>query len=312
MKPEYFAEWLRRQGQRVVQTESSYWVEAGPRIFQAFPYHWLISPSQDELDNLFHTHSAIGLRYSTAWDQPEGAASYHVVFSGQNYSISDLPKKTRPDVRKAMERASVEPISFERLANEGWLLREETLQRQGRQAAESREWWQTLCESADGLPGFEAWATIVDGQLAATLIAFTYEDCCNALYQQSRTEYLPLSVNNALTFGFTQEILKRPGNLWIFYGLHSLDAPSSVDEFKFHMRYAAKPVRQRVVFNPRIRPLFNSVSYAVLRASLRLRPGNPVLSKAEGMMRFYMEGKRSISDQTLPKCIATQKEAAEF
>ena len=160
MTVEIFAEWFRRQGLRVVQTKSSYWVEAGPRIFQAFPYHWLISPTQAELDNLLQTHSAVGLRYSTPWDQLEGAASYHVVFTGQEYSISVLPKKTRPDVRKVMEKASVEPISFARLANEGWRLREETLERQGRRNAESEAWWQRLCSSADGLPGFEAWATI--------------------------------------------------------------------------------------------------------------------------------------------------------
>jgi hypothetical protein len=174
------------------------------------------------------------------------------------------------------------------------------LQRQGRQSAESEEWWHKLCHSTDGLPGFEAWAVILDGRLAATLIAFTYEDCCNILYQQSLTEYLPLSVNNALAFVFTNKILKRPGNLWLFYGLHSLDAPPSVDEFKFHMRYTAKPVRQRVVFNSWLRPLFNSTSHAVLRASLHLRPGNQVLSKAEGMLRFYLQGRLPLSQQKWP------------
>jgi hypothetical protein len=300
MKSDYFAEWLYRQGHRVAQTESSFWVEASPHIFQAFPYHWIISPSQEELDNLLHDHSAIGLRYSTARDQPAGAASYHVVFNGQQYPISFLRKKTRPGLRRVMERASVEPISFTRLGSEGWRLRAETLQRQSRKAAESEEWWHNLCHSTDGLPGFEAWATILDGRLAATLIAFTYENCCNVLYQQSLTEYLPLRVNKSLYFVFTNEILKRPGNLWIFSGLHSLDAPHGVEEFKFQMRYTAKPVRQRVVFHPWLRPLFNSATHAVLRAGLRLQPGNPTFSKAEGMLRFYLQGRLPLSQQEWP------------
>jgi hypothetical protein len=179
-------------------------------------------------------------------------------------------------------------------------LHEETLQRQGRNSAESEEWWHRLCLSAVDLPGFEAWATILDGRLTATLIVFSYEDCCNALYQQSLTKYLPLSVNNALTFGFTKEILKRPGNPWIFYGLHSLDAPSSVDEFKFHMRYTAKPVRQRVVFHPWLRPLFNPATHAVLRTGSHLWQGNPSLPKAEGMVRFYLQGLLPISKQPMP------------
>jgi len=303
MNPDTFAEWFRRQGERVVRTQTSFWVEAGPRILQAFPYHWIISPSQDELNDLLQGYSAIGLRYSTAWDQREGAASYHVVFTGREYPLSLLPKKTRPDIRHMAQRARVEQISFDRMADEGWLLRQDTLQRQGREGAETREWWGTMCQSAIGLPGFEAWAVIVDGHLAATLICFIYEDCCNALYQQSRTEYLPLGVNNALTFVFTNEILKRPGDRWIFYGLHSLDAPPGVDQFKFYMGYTAKPVRQRVVFNPWLQPLINLGTHSLLRAGHKVLPGNSLLAKAEGLFRFHLQGRIPLIEQTKPEAL---------
>ena len=306
-----FAEWLLRQGHKVIQTESSYWVESGPRIFQAFPYHQVINPPIDELNSLLTRNQAIGLRYSTLWNEPVGMASYHVTFTGREYPLVSLPKKARHDVQRGMNAASIEPISFERLASDGWRLRADTLQRQGRIGAETQAWWQNLCQSADGLPGFETWAAIVNGQLAASLIAFTNGDCCSILYQQSRTEYLSLGVNNALTFVFTDDVLKRPGQPWIFYGLHSLDAPPSVDEFKFRMRYTAKPVRQRVVFHPWLAPLFNSASYAALRGLLHLMPGNPTLTKTEGMVRFYLEGKRPLEQQTWPSPLLQNKDSLE-
>ena len=59
-----FAEWLIRQGHRVERTASSYWYDAAPRIFQSFPYHWVIDPSEDELQQLLRCHKALGLRYS--------------------------------------------------------------------------------------------------------------------------------------------------------------------------------------------------------------------------------------------------------
>lgn len=37
MTPEVFAEWLRRQGHRVVRTRSPYWFDAGPRGFVEVP-----------------------------------------------------------------------------------------------------------------------------------------------------------------------------------------------------------------------------------------------------------------------------------
>ena len=207
MSSDIFAEWLCRLGHKIVITNSSFWVEIGPRIFQAFPYHQVIMPSQDELDILLTRHSAIGLRYSAPWNAPYGVASYHVTFTDRQYPLEVLHKKARHDVRRGIAAARIEPISFDRLASEGGL-RAETLERQGRMGAESREEWQRLCQSAKGLHGFEAWAAIVNGHLAASLIAFTSDDCCSILYQQSRTEYLPLGINNALTFVFTDEILK--------------------------------------------------------------------------------------------------------
>ena len=88
-----------------------------------------------------------------------------------------------------------------------------------------------------------------DGQVVASLMAFTCEDCCVGLSQQSLTGYLDKRVNNALYYAFAHEVMARPGIHRIFMGLHSLDAPASVDEFKFRMNFTPKPVRQRVVFH---------------------------------------------------------------
>jgi hypothetical protein len=115
------------------------------------------------------------------------------------------------------------------------------------------------------------------------------------LYQQCLRKYLSDHVNNALSFVVTQTMLSRPGVKSILYGLHSLDAPASVDEFKFRMGYTAKPVRQRVVFHPCLKPIFNHYSHAAVQRLLAWRPGDPILAKAEGMMRFYLERRRALA-----------------
>jgi hypothetical protein len=309
MNADVFAEWLRRQGYKVVRTPSSYWAEAGPHILQAFPYHWLVDPNKDELCQLLTKDHAIGLRYSAPWTAAQGVASYHVVYHGNAYSLDTLPKKARYDVRKGLESASVEPISFSRSAVEGWELRVETLARQGRAYAESQAWWKNLCQSTQGLGGFETWGAVDrrTGKLGASLIAFTCDNCCSVLYQQSRTDYLSEGVNNALAFVFTSEVLKRSTVGQVFYGLHSLDAPASVDRFKFRMGYTAKPVRQRVVFHPWLAPLFGRGSHTVVRHLLRWQPGNPTLAKAEGMIRFYLGGKQPLSEQEWPEALADRR-----
>jgi hypothetical protein len=84
---------------------------------------------------------------------------------------------------------------------------------------------------------------------------------------------------------------------WIFYGLHSLDAPASVDAFKFRMGFSAKPVRQRVAFRTSMAPLLNPISHAVLRAAHNLIPSSDFLAKTEGLTRFYLHGKLPGNEQ---------------
>jgi hypothetical protein len=131
---------------------------------------------------------------------------------------------------------------------------------------------------------------LVQEKLAAFLCTFRMGDCVNMLSQQCHRSFLKEHVNNALSFAVTQEMRSRPGIQSVFYGLESLDAPASVDEFKFRMGYQAKPVRQCVVFNPLAAPLVNGLSYRVLRLLSNSAPANRTLSKAAGIVRVALQG----------------------
>jgi hypothetical protein len=301
MSSEILAEWLRRQGHRVVLTVSSYWYDQGPRVYQAFPYHWLIEPSREELQNFLHNNRAIGLRYSTSLSAPFGKLSYHVICEGPSFDLAFLPKKVRHDIRKGIEYATIEQISISRLATEGWYLRFETLTRQGRQRAENQTSWQRLCYAAEDLPGFDAWGALHEGRLVSSLLAFTCDDCYTILNQQSATDHLKYGINNALYFVATTEALKREGISQVFAGLQSLDASPDVDKFKFRMGFIARPVRQRVVFHSWLSPLSNKVSYEAVKLLSFWNPSNPSLAKVVGMLNFYLQDRVPLSDQPCPE-----------
>lgn len=308
MNPDVFAEWLRLQGHRVIKTDSSYWYNQGPRVFQAFPYHWIIQPSEKELSSFLVEQKAVGLRFSTNWDAPEGYLSYHAVFEGEMYGLDHLGKWARKNVRRGLKNCEVLPISFDLLAKEGLALQIDTLDRQGRKLSMTKEVWEKRCLAARDLPGFEAWGAFVNHLLVASVIVFQMDECAYLLYQQCLRAYLAEHVNNALSFTVTQNLGARSWIKRILYGLHSLDAPPSVDEFKFRMGYTVKPVRQRVLFHPKLSPFINPYSYHALRAVVNLLPNRPILAKAEGMMRFYIEGKLPIENQPLHTLLAGQRE----
>ena len=102
MNAETFAEWLRSRGYSVYRTFSTYWYNAGPRILQAFPYHWLIQPDEEEIRSLMVNRNIIALRYSSPLETLTGKVSYHIVLN-HCYDISLLNRKVRNGIRKGME-----------------------------------------------------------------------------------------------------------------------------------------------------------------------------------------------------------------
>ena len=307
MNADIFAEWLRRQGYDVEKTPSSHLYEASPRVYQAFPYHWLIQPPEEELLSLLRQKRAIALRYSTPIDNTPGCISYHAVYDEPTYTLDGLGRRSRQNIRKGLKNCRVRTISFERLAEEGWLLETDTASRQGRRMTISKEIWRRRYITAADLPGFEAWGALVDDRLVASLFTVQIEDCCEMISQQCHRDYLNARVNNALSFVVTRTMINRTGIKSVFYSLQSLDAPASVDQFKFRMGYTAKPVRQRVVFHPSLAPVINKTSYAVVKRLSKRRPDNPLLSKAEGMLRFYLGGRSLPAEQDWPECLIDQK-----
>jgi len=303
VNPDIFADWLRRQGHRVLRTRSTYWYDAGPRAYQAFPYHWLIAPPEAEIRALMLRHGVAALRYSAPLDAPVGAVSYHVVLTAP-YELAMLRAQARNGVRRGMARFSVERISFQRLSSEGWDLQADTLARQGRTRSMDRPTWQCICRAADGLPGFEAWAALAGGELAAALITARIDDTCYVPYALSNSRFLRDHVNNALFYAASCDMLGRAGVARIFFTLQSLDAPESVDGFKFRMSFTPRPVRQRVALHPLLRPFAGRGAHTLVLQLLHHRPGDPLLTKAEGMLRFHIQGQRPLEAQPWPACLA--------
>lgn len=306
MNVDSYVEFLRRQGHRIYRTESSYWFDAGPRVLQAFPFHWVISPSEQELRKLLVDNGILSLRYSTPLEADEGKASYHVILHNP-YNLDMLRSQARNGVKKGMSLYQVERIPFERLADEGWILQQDTLDRQGRLSAMTQSEWKRLCLAASDLPGFEAWAAIHQGELAAALITNQMDDTFCVPYAASHRKFLSQHVNNVLFYVVSTNFLARPGINGIFFTLQSLDAPPSVDEFKFRMGLIPRSVRQRVVFHPCLHPLTGRNSLTILNKLTNRYPKKAALAKAEGMLRFYIEGKISLAEQEWPEVLCEEK-----
>ena len=306
MTPDIFAEWYRRQGHHVIRSESSYWFDAGPRVYQAFPFGWLIQPSKDELRRTMIKHGVASLRYSAPIDSPSGKVSYHVTLTNP-YHMELLRSQARNAVKRGMLRCVIDQVPFERVATEGWNLQQDTLDRQGRNGSMNATEWRRVCLSAVNLAGFEAWSALVDGEMAAALITCRVNDTFYVPYAFSHRKFLDFYVNNALFYSVSCNFLAREGINGIFFTVQSLDAPKSVDDFKFRMGLHAKSVRQCVAFHPVLEPFVTGSTHRIVNKLIHRYPNKAALAKAEGMIRFYLEGKIPIDQQEWPECVANLK-----
>lgn len=306
MNAETFAEWMRRQGHKVYRTTNSYWYTAGPRVLQAFPYHWIIRPTCEEIRGLLLKHGIAAVRYSTPLSPAGGKASYHVVLH-KPYQIDALKAQARNGIKRGLDHFSVQQISFEQLATDGWILQRDTLERQDRLQSMTQTEWERLCRSAEDLPGFEAWAALSNNELAGAVIICRIDDMFNVPYAMSRSCFLREHVNNAIFYVTSCNMLEREGVKGIFYTVQSLDAPENVDEFKFRMGFQPTAVCQRVEFHPLLKPVVNKKVHTWSQSLLQRAPSNPMLAKAEGILRFYVEGRQALRQQPWPKCLERRR-----
>ncbi len=290
MKPEVFAEFLTRQGHHIVKTETCYWYDAQPGFYFYFPYHRLIKPGAEELKKILFGERCIGIRFFTPMDSI-GKTSYSIVCSDKNYDLPSISSSTaRHEIRKGLKNFEIRQMEFRELATLGTNLNYDTLVRQGRAPRKHEEQkWRHYCSSAEGLEGFEAWGAFKDKKLASFEIGFQMEDHFYLLRQGSATEYLPLYPNNAIVFALTRLKLALPEVSTVSQGPQSLDAPESLDTFKFRMGYQKLPMKQRIVFNPLIRPFIGSTLHKIAQLATNAMPQNDALRKFEGIIRFYLD-----------------------
>jgi len=288
MQPETLSEYFKRQGYRIFKSESCYWYNVQPGFYFNIPYHRLISPSKEELNKILWGIPCIAVRYFAHTDCI-GKSSYMIVCSDKNYDITSVdPKYARRQTRRGLENFQIRQIDFKELAKHN-SINIDTLIRQGRKIGIwTNKRWKQYCLSADGLCGLEAWGAFHEDILVAFIVAYQMDDYYEILHHSSATQYLQLYPNNALVYYLTKLKLSTDEVNHVSYGPESLDAPASLETFKFRMGFQKQPMKQGIVFHPIIKPFINKFTYNLIQR-FAARRSEDFWRKLEGVLRFYME-----------------------
>ena len=283
------AEFFDRIGQRAIRSESSWWHEVQSHVLLSFPYHKLIEPGEDEINQLFRKYNLRAIRYPTPLDA-FGFPSTMELNSNREYELSCLHSTARRQTRQGLKNCTVEEIDFDSLAEHGLALNQDTAKRQGRQSLfANADYWHRYCQAAKDTPGFTAWGAMVGEELGSYVIAAVFDGWVNCLQSNSSSALLDKRPSNALLFEMTRHYLRDVPGLQICYGIGSLEDLPQLDRFKVRMRWELKPIKQRIVFSKKIRCIFSLAQEPCLKVLGRIFPKSYTVRKTSAMIRLYRQ-----------------------
>ncbi len=251
----------------------------------------LTTHEREELNPLFRQRLVIGLKYC-APPSSVGKRSWIYVCRDNAYDMKSVHPKMRNKVRQGLENCTVRPVTFEYLHRHGMELNRDTLGRQNRRDPTFTEpaRWARLCQAGQEIEGAIAWGALVDGQLAAYLIAFVIDSWSNILYQMSRTDLLDSKANNALAFVATREMMRSAEIQAVSYGHASIRGLPGLEEYKVRLGYERSPMRYVVLLHPLIRfLLLNRAGDALLSRLEQRVPEHDVMRRVAGIVDIAQE-----------------------
>lgn len=231
---------------------------------------------------------AIGLKYVTS-STDVGRASYRFVCRDLSYGLHALPQKARNQTRRGLERCRVERTDFAFLRDSGMELMRDSWARGRRGTTVTEAWWRRYCDAAARFEDVVALGAFVEGHLAGFLTSVIIEDVCYIGFLYSLRRLLSAYPNNALVFRITRDMLNRTEVHQVDLGVEPLESLPSLDHFKLGMGFTKELVRQNVVLNPVLRPVFNGPTIALVRSLIGKWGRSEFCRRADGILRFYQE-----------------------
>jgi hypothetical protein len=270
------------RGSNVFKTASCGWYNDyhQTQLYQSFPMHRLIEPTEDEVRNVFaKARGARAIRFLTS-TSAKGHDSF-IWIRKAPYDLDNISANTRSRVRRGLKRFEIRSLPFEQLVKQAWEAHRDTASRHGDSEPSSLG----LDPVLDKCDAYEAWGAFADNSLAAFVVTMSVESWTEVLVNRSVSAHASSYANNALIFSVVKALLARPNTEVVSYGIEGLIAADSLDRFKKSMGFVQLPVRQRIVLSPALRPLMNPITAAPIAALASLMRNYPRVQRLAGFCR---------------------------
>ncbi len=253
----HLLDYYRKIGSETWVESGVVWNSIGFKIFRPTPPFKEISLSCEDLRSIWN-RGALFLHYFTS-DNCCYTPGWILLVQDRNYNVDSIQSpKRRHNIRWALKRSAIEPISIDFLKKVGHLHLEDTCNRQGRPFGEAMlQEWKEYLHAIENNPLFEAWGIFNSGELASFQVYYSSGGGRHIDVTYSRTHLLKNHPVDALVYAYTYNAMSREEVAYVSYGRRPLiGEKSSLVSFKESMGFKQVPMKERLEVNPRIKAAF--------------------------------------------------------
>lgn len=200
-------------------------------------------------------------RWTTDWDCGHETNWWYIICEGP-FSIENLSRKSRKNIRKALENCEVKKINANMCIEDLWRVFQEATERYNNyEQKTTRADFELMIKNASA--EWEIWAGYdkLTHRMIGYKICSVYEDWVDFTASKYSTEYLKLRVSDALNFIVLEHYLNTCGKKYVSNGTRSVVHETNVQDyyqehFNFRKAYCKVNIKYRFPVNILVCVLF--------------------------------------------------------
>jgi hypothetical protein len=273
-------------------TQETFWTRYERWSMLRVPVFALNTPTQAEVRQALRRALVVSYPELPSATKPANTVVY--LCRDHAYALEKLSAAMRRNVRRGAARLAIQPLSTERVLQQGYSAYADTRQRVGLSDADRRSFERRFMERARSPANVYLGAWLGE-RLIAFLSITEVADWVEFESLFSCTDALEYRPNDTLLYHALRYYLVESPRALVSYGIRSVQsqAEEGLHQFKLKVGFEAQAVHRAFVLHPALRPFVNGLSHSLLRRLLKHFPKNRPLRKAEGLIS-------TLSDTILP------------
>ena len=237
-------------GHRTFERFDRLWINVGRFSLATGPCALNVEATREEMNDLLKESGALAATFATPL--PTGIESVAYTVEDPTYDLSSVKRQFRQHLKRGAPHCEIRPLSWKELRDGGLEINRDTARQRNQPNATcaNAKCWAEFCDAVKNHEQIEAIGCLVDGTLAAFIVAWVRENRADGLMMHHTRKFAKQSPSHAIMHGFARTLISRPKIDFVCVGRDMIPQQASLSRFKRRAGYDLTPIQVVVVIHP--------------------------------------------------------------